>query len=388
MIKLIFFLLSLAIFSVSYYSSAKNSSEAISINEEMKKISAEIQSIVPFLASESAFADKKNETTISTVLSNLESLFVGLKLHPEISSTGFSINRTTMLNQIRESRRIFNGPKKDFARHKLNSSLGLCISCHEQLPKTCQLKVMNETEPHQQIDSFEKAEFLFTTREYNDSLKFYDDYIRSFKSNGTDVSKLQNALNRKLSYYTRVNCSFDNGIKSFQEDLKNPNLPQSIREQIASWEKELAKDKPWEKFTGQTASEKEMRIFLDKFVKPINKNAPIIGLFSHLEVSDLIISGILYEFLNANPKSKLVPETLYWLAKLDKRLNYSIFYSLGDFYLHECMEKHSKSTFSKKCYKEYEDDIIFSYTGSSGTELPPEVKIELQELRKKVGLKK
>lgn len=385
MIKFIFYFLSLLIFFVSYYSSANQNP---TINEEMKKITYEIQSIVPFLASEVAFTNKDNEQKISTVLANLEKLFEGLKLHPEVASTGFSINRQTMLNQIRETRRIFSGPKKSFARYKLNSSLGLCISCHEQLPKTCKLKVVNEEDPsHQKIDSFEKAEFLFTTRNFNDSLKFYDEYIRNFKTTNNDIAKLQSALNRKLSYFTRVNCSFEEGIKSFRKDLENGQLPVAIREQIASWEKELAKDKPWEKFSGQTAKDKEMRMFIDKFVKPTNRNAPIIGLFSYLEVHDLIISGILYEYLNAHPQSKLVPELLYWLAKLDKRLNYNIFYSLGDFYLHECMEKYSKSDFAKKCFKEYEEDMIFSYTGSSGTELPPEVIQELKELRKKVGLK-
>lgn len=386
MIKLVFFILSLFIFGISYYSSAESGPQTI--NEEMQKISNEIQSIVPFLASEIAFTDKKNETKISQALKNLEQYFENLKHHPEVSTTGFSINRQTMLNQIRETNRIFNGPKKSFARHKLNSSLGLCISCHEQLPKTCQLKVLNDAEPtHQKIDSFEKADFLFTTRKFDDSLKFYNDYIRNFKNNEGDISKLHSALNRKLSYYTRVNCSFENGIKSFKEDLKNQNLPLSIREQIASWEKELAKDRPWEQLSGQNTSEKEMRTFLDKHVIPANRNAPIIGLFSYLEVNDLIISGILYEFLNSHPKSKLVPEVLYWLAKLDKRLNYNIFYSLGDFYLHECMEKYSKTPFAKKCYKEYEEDVIFSYTGSAGTELPPEATKELKELKKKVGIK-
>lgn len=382
MIKLLFLILTLLVFSISYYSSADT------INQEMQKISQEVQSVVPLLASEVAFTDKANEKKISQTLDNLEKIFVELKKHPEVSSTGFSINRQTMVEQIRESARLFKGPRKGFARHKLNSALGLCISCHQQQPKTCQLKMINEADPtHQKIDSFEKAEFLFSTRDYDDSLKFYDSYIRNFKNSEADVGKLQDALNRKLSYYTRVNCSFENGIKSFKEDLKNPELPTSIKEQIQSWEKELAKDKPWEQFSGQTASEKQMRVFLDKFVKPANRDAPIIGLFSYLEVNDLIISGILYEFLNSHPTSSLVPELLYWLAKLDKRLNFNIFYSLGDLYLHECMEKHTKSPFAKKCYRQYEDDLLFSYTGSSGTELPPEVKAELKVLKKKVGIK-
>ena len=81
------------------------------------------------------------------------------------------------------------------------------------------------------------------------------------------------------------------------------------------------------------------------------------------------------------PTSSSIPEVLYWLAVVDREMTNSIFYSFADLYLKECMLKFPESGTAMKCYKEYESEMIFGYTGSAGTNIPREVLEDLKYLK-------
>ena len=99
------------------------------------------------------------------------------------------------------------------------------------------------------------------------------------------------------------------------------------------------------------------------------------------DVTLLVASGVLSHYLNDKPQSKLAPQILFWLGVADKQLGSTYLFSLGDLYLKECIQQYPKSTFAKKCYREYEDNLIFGYSGSSGTDIPEDEKKELARLK-------
>lgn len=352
------------------------------INVEMNKISTELEKLLPHLVDEQSFTSKKNEPHISKSLERLYKLFTDLKTHPQTKSPGIAITREVMTSQIKDTISIFKGPKKSFARYKINSALTLCISCHTQQPKGEQLKLFSNFNLEKTtLNDYSKAEFLFITREFNDSIKYYSKFIANYKKTDRDTNQLHSALNRKLTYFTRLTPDTGLAILSFNHDLENKNLPKSVTEEIKSWIKELAIKRSWNNFDAINASEAEMKKFIENEIKPSISDSPIMGLFDEKEVDDLLISGILFQYLNNHPESSLAPQTLYWLGKIDKRLNNNLFYSLGDLYLIECIEKYPKTATAKECYQEYEEEITFSYTGSAGTHLPKDVSDELKRLK-------
>ena len=60
------------------------------------------------------------------------------------------------------------------------------------------------------------------------------------------------------------------------------------------------------------------------------------------------------------------------------------FNSLADLYLQECMLIYTQDPYAKKCYQEYREYVEFSYSGSQGTDIPPDIQQELKKLHKKV----
>ena len=377
----IFLLVSLLSFS---YAEEKND---IPINKYMFEISKEIDKLTPYLLNGEKFSDDKNEKVINEHLNNLVTLFKTIQKHPKIQTPGFSISRDQIETQLKETVDAFNSKHQDFARHKLNSTLGLCISCHTQLPTGDKLKIFGGIDIEKNVkDVFEKAEFYFITRDFPKAIQNYDLFISQFKKND-DRILLESALNHKLSYFTRImRMKTEDAVASFNENLKNQDIPESVRLQINNWIKELKATTALDN-TGKPVTEKQMKKFLKK-VTQNNQEGPRVSMFANHEAQDLKISGLLYEYLNTHPESTLVPEILYNLATIDKRLNFNIFYSLGDMYLKECIEKYPTSRFAKLCYEEYEEEKILSYTGSAGTFLPEEVKKELEELKNKARIKK
>lgn len=382
-----FFLIFLGLFSVLNGANAKDTKPTETpINFQMKKISGELEKLVPSLIDEEKFSAKENEKPIQEILDNLVKLFQGLKKHPVIQTPGFKISRNQIETQLEETHAVFR-TNKELARHKINSTLGLCISCHTQLPRGDRLKLFSGYNLDNNFTGpFEKAEFYFITRDFEKAIVNYDFYINSFNKNFGDTKKLETSLNRKLTYFMRINRESKVGIQDFEQNLQNKELPNSVKERVQEWVKQLSKNSPSDQLDMKSISEQSMKERLDKITHD-NERAPGISLFSYIEAQDLKNSGFLYQYLYLHPQSPLLPEILYNLALFDKRLNLNLFYSLGDLYLLECMEKYPKNPIAKKCYQAYEEDKIFSYTGSSGTSLPDDVNKELLRLKKKVGIK-
>ncbi len=356
--------------------SAQNKKIEAPINLHMHNISQNLHRLLPYLSSEDQFVAKENEKEVKNDLNGILNEFQKIKKHPNLTTPGFSLTRTQMVDNLKDVISSFETNHKPYARHKLNSTFGLCITCHTQLHKENSFKLFREDDIEKVVsEPFEKAEIYFITRDFKLALENYDRTINSYSAKTGDRKKLETALNRKLSYYTRIEKKQDEAaIKGFQANLSNSEIPKVVQEQVEAWIKELK--------TPYVVKD-SMADYLKK-ISHENAEGPLASLFSNKEVNDLRISGYLYEYLHNHPKDTLVPEILYNLAIFDKRLNVNLFYSMGDLYLLECINNHAKSPFAKLCYKAYEEEKIFSYTGSSGTHLPLKLKKELEALKKKV----
>ena len=96
------------------------------------------------------------------------------------------------------------------------------------------------------------------------------------------------------------------------------------------------------------------------------------------------LRGELYRALLNETDRGMIADWLYWLAVSDRVLEYRFYYSLADMYLKQCMLEYTDDPIAQSCYREYENYIAFSYSGSSGTHIPADVAAELKTLKAKV----
>ncbi len=90
--------------------------------------------------------------------------------------------------------------------------------------------------------------------------------------------------------------------------------------------------------------------------------------------------GLLATDLNSEDLS----EALLMTGESYKSLNGISFLSLHESYYKSCIHKGPRTKSAKKCFKKYENSVTLSFSGSSGTRIPADIKNELQRLRDEI----
>jgi len=356
-----------------------------SVRVQMKGISDTIRDLGPYIASEEAFVNKKNKNVIEKKLTYLTDSFKNLKAHPVISTQGLSLNQGIMTDQLNQTVTLFKNDKKSMARAKFTSALNLCVSCHTQSPGKDLPKLFGDKDMRKmKLNAFERGELFFITRDYEQAMSSYDEYL--MKSKKTDDDEfIYKALERQLVYFIKIRKDFTAGKTHFEKYVALKKFNDKINSEITQWVKTLSGKSLWDNFNAQAVTEEEMEKFMKGFIAD-EEEGPIFTVSDSSEVYDLNLSSILLDYYNAHPETKHGAKILYWLAILDKRTNDDLFYSLGDYYLLSCMEKYSKDPVAKECYDAYLEDLQLNYTsGDKKKALPPDVANKIEALKKQIN---
>lgn len=358
-------------------------STAQSSKDHMNQLLKELTILKTYFVSEDKFLDPKNNAKIATHLKKFSAMAAQTNHDPVMDQQNFKFTQQVLQAHIVETERAFNEGKKSYARWQLASTISLCMSCHTQAPAT-QRAFSDFNNLKTYSSKFDQAEFLFATRAFEQANQLFNSIIDSYPKNKVSLQQVETALERELTYYARVQRNPDQAVLAFKKYQKNKELPEFLQKNISVW---IAEFENWKKQPSidMTKSTDE------QILEYARKNIADDGNHKMLTSSDptlltyLRVSGMLYEHLQKKSGSKVVPEILYWLSLCDRVINHNFFYSMADIYLKECIVKYSTTPIAKKCYQEYETQTILGYTGSGGTNVPADVKADLDQLKKLVN---
>lgn len=371
-------------FSTQTYAKEVKVEESANTSVLMRQFLEHLKQLKKYSMSDEKFSDPKNTLEISSQLHDFAQAAKAANHDPVLSHENFKFSRQVLESHISETEKVFQSGNKAFARWMLNSTMSVCMSCHSQMPGPNR-SFFEFEKPESYFSEFEQAEFLFATRDFEKASEMYDKIInRNLKFD--DKLQVEKALERQVAYYSRIKRDPTGAIKKFKTYLKVQNLSESSLRDIKNW---IQQFQNWEKqayFDPKKSSEKEILSFAKKYLDPDAPRA-INESYGPDLVTYLYASGVLYEYLYSHPKVQSAPEVLYWLAMSDRLVNNNFFYSLADMYLRECIVQYSAQPIAKSCYREYEKEMIFSYSGSSGTHLPEEVVEDLKNLKKLINTK-
>ncbi len=207
----------------------------------------------------------------------------------------------------------------------------------------------------------EKIEMYMMSRNYAQAEMQIDKYFKKVNDkNLKDIFELEQNL------FLKVYNSPAKLISRYQTRLKQ-GLKKPWNWKLKTWIFEL-KNLP--KYKRPTTLFQDARVFIEKRI----------GLFvsesERIRLKHLL--GRLHHYLHEAEK-KETPEVLYYLGSLENRLEHN-FYSVDNLYLMECLDKFNKTPYGKKCYNEFMNQVNFSFTGSSGLNVPDSVKKLIKEL--------
>ncbi len=349
------------------------------VSDIMDQLMEQVFVLKPYMASESRFTDAANAGEISGALGTMTDLSRAVNHEERITQTGFQVPGALLTRQLEEIEVIFATGNKSYALTSLRSTLGVCMACHTQLPAVS-TGFTEANEDKVLEDPFAEAEFLFLIRNFDAALKLYSEAIQGYPRNGAQPRALETALHRQLYYYTRVARDMEGLSATLRNDRGNPQLPAPFQQQVDGYiaAVDALGNEPYPRFTKQqdTALRSYAQAQIDEEASGgFNLGTP------EKVLAWLQFSSVLYEYLDEHPQTPLKPDIYYWLSFGERRYIYSSPHFLPGLYLKQCVLDYPQSPVAKKCLAEYEEIVTVLFTGSGGTNIPPDVTDELDMMR-------
>lgn len=322
-------------------------------------------------------AQKKNELIEN--LNNLSLFFKSAQHVKYFQRPGFRPSLDTMNMHLSDTINAVSTNNFAFAQKRLSALTSLCISCHSQLSTSGAKNAFGENLNKAKREDFESdyafGNYLFLIRHFSESEKYFvlalDRAIEQSRSH-----ELYSSLRRIISLHTKIEFNYKKADDFVKKYGKVPQMPILAKETLISWDKSLG---PWKNFDSNSYG--NIDAFIKKYLSPLEEIKEQTGSGDN-DITLLIASGVLSKYLNDHPQSKSAPQILYWMSVAEKRLSNTYFFTLSELYLKDCIKKYSSSSYAKKCYNLYEDNILAGYTGSSGLDIPVDEKEELKRLKK------
>lgn len=370
-----FLLTTTLLFATNLFADAENKAT----KESMHSFLEHFISLKKYLVSDEEFQSPKNTEAIQTHLRELAAEVKKTKHDFTLLQENYRFSRAALEEHFVESERVFRLGNRAYARWMVNSTLGICMSCHTQVP--------TEGHPLSELKSakiyssdFDKAEFLFAIRDFDAANNLFKKIISEYPSDGVSIDKVEKSVKRQLAYSVRLKKDLTATDAIIKTSLKNKELPEFLRRNLGIWEKQVSRWKKKKLPQVAKSSPEQILAFVEKELATEAKIDHVVSAEPRL-ISNFVISGLLYELLMAKPDPTYNPRIMLALAMTERELGQSFFFSLANMYLRECVVRYPESSIAPRCYKEYEAEMIYSYTGSSGANLPEDVKVDLNGLK-------
>lgn len=347
--------------------------------EKMQGLYALLISLTTQASSESFFSDPKNHDAIEADLkkfSNLSHTLKDKKIQSSQSDPTLSILAHYLTDETRDALEAFKGGRTSEARSTLLTVTSTCIACHSRSANGPQFQDLAFEPKGLSLNLLEQAKFYSASRQFD---KGISTYLQVLETKGSSFSEwdAQEAVKEALNLAVRVKKDPKLALQVIEKANKSEKSSYSMstdldawKTSLISWQNEKAKDFK----TEASLFSEGQRIF------SLAKKAQSYPMDRAADMIYLRTSAVFYDFLQQYPNSIHSSEAFFTLGMCQEILHPRHFEDLDRLYYEACIQKSPHTKIAMACYKQYEQSLYFSNTGSSGVHLPNEAKKKLLEL--------
>lgn len=353
---------------------------------QMNRAFEALLELVPYLADESEFKEKKNQNFVEQKVQDLRKAFADAKHATLLKEDLFAPSYQTVTESLDESLKSFRTGDKGYAHWRLREITAQCMDCHTRLPPSYASSFQNGqlTIDRSKVgDVYNLGITQMVVRRYVDAK---ESFTRSIQDRliKKDITNIDLPFKQIVLIESKVLKQPENLIAFLETYQKNKMIPGELKSRIVVWIKDLQNWKDDSQVKSGLHTEKDVRAFLDKKLKPLSVEMLYDG--SH-DVDLLISSGLLSNYFFENPKSTLAPELSFWLGWIETYLKRENFFGSGELFLKQCVRRYPEHPMARLCLDTYKEFIEYQFTGSSGTNLPKDIKDEISQLESLVKKK-
>jgi hypothetical protein len=358
--------------------SAATPSRNLSVNKTMKQIGETMTELFPIILNETKFQKPDNEDKINKDVDKIVQLIQSAEPHFKRRSKTNQISYTVLVEHLTDARKAMTRGNTRYAQHILKDTVTVCTACHTQDRQ--QRTLFSGAKRNAFSNDFEYAEFNFLTRNYDLALQYYDRYITSQASLKPEAMLLSSAR-KILTIYTQIYNRPGDAVGQFEKYLQGERLTPFVKASVSEWIKGLKQLEANNATEVKDLTFSELEKYVHRYLGPLDNPGAAVVPTKKERVYHVWLQGLLYRYLFDDPPEEVMPKLLYWLAINDRATSYSFYYSLADLYLKECMLNHTSHYYAKKCFEEYNEYVVFSFSGSAGTDIPEDRQAELDRFR-------
>lgn len=364
--KIISTLASVALLMTSFVARAED------LQEGMHSLLGPFRGIQPYLVDEQKFSDEENREKVESLINGLRKNFHALDTVPSRyhQYPGFDTNLKLVIDLLNDSSRRFSEGKTSYAWWRLRSLPGSCYACHATYNVKSSYSNQYAVDPS--LDPLDRGRFLLATRQFDEAKTAFLEVLQ----NPNYAFNFDEVLRSLLVITTRNKQTPAEGVALFEKILATTQLPEEDAQDVATWIKGL---KEWSR-----ESQKQITDRLSRGEKLITSGASTGLDFRQNDVDLLRGTAMVQQELDqgAVPLAKR-GRALYLLGFAYLQIPLFFAESWAEMFLEQCINEFPGSKDAKQSFNLYKDHILDDYTGTAGTDVPDDVKLFLEELRKK-----
>ena len=352
----------------------------IAWNEKMQGLYKTLSELLTQVSSDQRYQDEKNHIQIENEIKTLASFAHDLnqknkkntKIDPAMRIFADHLN-----TDANEALQAFHEGRKDFARTLIRSLTNSCIACHSRNPSGPHFGELPLSISPSELKPIERARFYSASRQYDRSISEYLKIIDDKQNAQNSTWDWEEAIKQSLAISVRVNKDPKIAQKILKSILENESAPYYLKNDAKTWK--LSVDQ-WQKNPAEPKSSKEA-LKEAKNLMALAKKTQAYPLDHSADILYLRASSLLFTFIDSTPESKDMSEVLYLVGLCNESISPREFENLPRLFYDECIQRSPHTEIAQKCFKKYEEQVYFAFTGSAGTHLPQEVKQKVEALK-------
>lgn len=355
---------------------------------KMQELSQAMSVLLPETSSTKPITSKESARKITAAAAKLKGLAHTINLspkdskHPVPPDADPSIPFLSSLfeREVRHAYAALENGHVEYAKGSLRFVTSYCIACHTRTDQGPNFPSLPLGQAPNKLPPFEKAQLYAATRQFDKAFDEFKNLIGDKKFAKDKQLEWGRSVRQAFTIAVRVKKDPKLAMDVVQrvEGLKK-SVPPLFREYVPAWRatvQQWQQEKPRTFNTEPELYEEAQRLL--KAAKSVQKYP----LDHSADVLFLRLSLVAHELLSRFPQGPHTSEALYLAGNSYDLLDDHLVSPLPDMYYEACIRRSPHSTVSEDCYKRYEANVNFGYTGSSGTAIPEDLKELLDELKK------
>lgn len=368
----LFLLLICAVLMIDSVSSALDDSTT---SQAMEKIFASVQTLLLAALDDDDWDDPANAAKIGAAISALEQMGSELESQEGDGTASFAFfGRSLSWGSANLAVRHRAGDSVS-ARNQLFSLVHTCVGCHSRLPSDRDSSLSKRFVSDARIAALplhERAILETATRQFEAALANYEAILQSPDYTPEEIDRL-GIFDEYLALCLHVRVDTARPHRNLEAASKRDDVDAALGKRLRGWLKDLEKIKS----QGDRRDLAGIRARVERTEALSSSHSE-----RELLVAYLDSAAVLHRFVeDATRTSVERAEAYYLLGLVESRVGRVYWPAPEEFYLEVAIRMAPGSDVARTAFKLYEELVTLGYSGSAGTQMPPEMVSRLKDLR-------